>query len=191
MLYLTPGLLAVQVAHIVYLILGIRTIRRFLLPELYTPRVPNVKYMPPARFTIFLALLICSTAILTPLDIIATRLTIQRNHATSGLNTFVQAEGDSEESKRYVGLGEDVIGFVKAYILFFNRNSILMVLVFRFRSEDDPYLGLADCAKRIVDEEGYRVSLAQAIPLHVVDVTQALYRTWWLTMLGSLGGALS
>jgi hypothetical protein len=43
------------------------------------------------------------------------------------------------------------------------------------RSEEDPYLGMVDCAKRIMDEEGW----------------QALYRAWWLTMLGVLGAALA
>jgi len=153
-LYFTPGLLPAQIVHIVYVNLGVRTIRRFLLPELYTPRVPNVRYMHRGRLAAFLALLICSTAILTPLEIITTRLVIQRNRDSSELNPVVQEEeGDANEANKYTG-EEDVIGF---------------------RSESDPYLGLADCAKRIVDEEGYG----------------ALYRTWWLTMLSSLGGALS
>jgi Mitochondrial carrier protein len=37
----------------------------------------------------------------------------------------------------------------------------------------DPYLGLTDCSKRIIDEEGWR----------------ALYRGWWLTMLAGVFGA--
>lgn len=45
----------------------------------------------------------------------------------------------------------------------------------RLRNEGDPYLGLVDCAKRIVAEEGYRT----------------LYRAWWLTLLGGLGGAFA
>ena len=34
---------------------------------------------------------------------------------------------------------------------------------------------MIDCAKRIVEEEGYR----------------ALYRAWWLTLLGPLGGTFA
>lgn len=45
----------------------------------------------------------------------------------------------------------------------------------RLRSEGDPYLGMIDCAKRIVEEEGYRT----------------LYRAWWLTLLGGLAGAFA
>lgn len=37
----------------------------------------------------------------------------------------------------------------------------------RLRNDKDPYLGLVDCAKRIIDEEGWGT----------------LYRGWWLTML--------
>jgi hypothetical protein len=53
------------------------------------------------------------------------------------------------------------------YELTFNQPSL--------RNEDDPYLGLVDCGKRIVDEEGWMV----------------LYRAWWLTMLGGILGAFS
>lgn len=43
------------------------------------------------------------------------------------------------------------------------------------RSEKDPYMGMIDCAKQIIQEEGHRT----------------LYRAWWLTLLGGLGGAFS
>lgn len=43
------------------------------------------------------------------------------------------------------------------------------------RNEKDPYLGLIDCAKKVVDEEGW----------------STLYRAWWLTMLGGIGSALA
>ena len=110
-LYLTPGLLTAHIIHIVYVTLGVRTIRRFLLPELYTPRVPNVKFMPRGRLAAFLALLIGSTAILTPLDIITTRLAIQRNHAASELIAVVPENEDGGEANKYAGAEEDVIGF--------------------------------------------------------------------------------
>lgn len=45
----------------------------------------------------------------------------------------------------------------------------------RLRNEGDPYLGMVDCAKRIVEEEGYKT----------------LYRAWWLTLLGGLFGAFA
>jgi hypothetical protein len=45
----------------------------------------------------------------------------------------------------------------------------------RLRNVMDPYLGLVDCAKRIINEEGWR----------------ALYRGWWLTMLFGVFGAFA
>jgi hypothetical protein len=45
----------------------------------------------------------------------------------------------------------------------------------RLRNDKDPYLGLVDCAKRIIDEEGLG----------------ALYRGWWLTMLFGVFGAFA
>lgn len=39
----------------------------------------------------------------------------------------------------------------------------------------DPYLGMVDCGKRIIIEEGWR----------------ALYRGWWLTLLFGGFGAFS
>jgi hypothetical protein len=114
-----------------------------------------------------------STAILTPLEVISTRLAIQRNHAAPEFNSVVQeVEGEGEEHAEYSGAEEDVIGC--AY-LGVSSEMKLMHYSRRLRSEGDPYLGMIDCAKRIVKEEGYR----------------ALYRAWWLTLLGPLGGAFS
>ncbi|KAG9316573.1 mitochondrial carrier [Chiua virens] len=47
--------------------------------------------------------------------------------------------------------------------------------VIGLRVDREPYTGLIDCATRIIDEEGW----------------SALYRAWWLTMLGCLTGAFS
>jgi len=154
-LYLTPGLMAAQIAHIGYIVLGLGTVRRILLPELSAPGAPKMGDISRVRIIVFLVLVILSTAILAPLEVAATRLAIQRNHAASGFNSVSQEEeGDAEETVEYAGADEDVIGL---------------------RNEEDPYLGLIDCAKRIVDEEGYRT----------------LYRAWWLTMLGGVVGAIA
>ena len=45
----------------------------------------------------------------------------------------------------------------------------------RLRHEGDPYLGLVDSAKRIIDEEG----------------VMALYRAWWITLLGGLASTFA
>ena len=43
------------------------------------------------------------------------------------------------------------------------------------RHEKDPYLGFVDCAKSIITEEGWG----------------ALYRAWWITLLGGVVSALA
>jgi hypothetical protein len=154
-IYLTPGLLLAEILHIAYIVLVLRTARHLLLPASAKSGVPSKEDFPPVRMAIYFVLCLFSTAILTPLEVISTRLAIQRNHAAPEFNSVVQeVEGEGEEHAEYSGAEEDVIGL---------------------RSEGDPYLGMIDCAKRIVKEEGYR----------------ALYRAWWLTLLGPLGGAFS
>jgi len=154
-LYLTPGLLAAQVSHIAYVVLGLRTVRHLILPELAQPGLPPRENIPVVRLIIFFVLSLASTVVLAPLEVISIRLAIQRNHAAPEFNSIAQEEdGDVEETVEYAGVDEDVIGL---------------------RTEREPYIGLVDCAKRIIDEEGW----------------VALYRAWWLTMLGCLTGAFS
>lgn len=149
-IYLTPGLLAAQVAHISYVVLILRSIRRLILPELAT----GWHDISPIRLSFFFVLALASTAVLTPLEVISIRLAIQRNYASAEYNSVSQEGGDAEDVEEYAGANEDVIGL---------------------RSDRPPYTGLIDCAKTIVEEEGWT----------------ALYRAWWLTMLGCVSGAFS
>ncbi|KAJ7579102.1 hypothetical protein C8J56DRAFT_336607 [Mycena floridula] len=146
-LYLTPGLLASEVAHIVIVVLGLGPIRRFLLPLPSRAVIPDVSTL---NLVLYLIVVVIVVAILTPLEVIGTRLAIQRNHASAEYNSVAQEnDGDAEDVPEYSGEEEDVIGL---------------------RSEADPYVGIVDCAKRIIDEEGY----------------MTLYRAWWITLLGTL-----
>ena len=135
--------------------------------------MPPREAISPVKLVIFIVIALLSTAILTPLEVIAIRLSIQRNHAAPEFNSIAQEEnGDGEEVTEYAGADEDVIGYVTLFSWFsfpitFHKCSL--------RSEREPYVGLVNCAKRIIDEEGW----------------SALYRAWWLTMLGSLMGSFS
>ncbi|KAF5386167.1 hypothetical protein D9615_002225 [Tricholomella constricta] len=154
-LYLTPGLLAAEVSHIVIVVLGLGPLRRLLVPELSAKSERGIGDISIVKLSIYLLIVILSTAILTPLEVIATRLAIQRNHASSEYNSVSQqVDGDAEETAEFSGAEEDVIGL---------------------RNEADPYLGIVDCAKRIIDEEGW----------------VSLYRAWWLTLLGGIGSAFA
>ena len=95
--------------HISYVVLVVDTVRRVLLPDLPATRMPKAKDMTAARLTMFFALLVVSTVIVTPLEVIVTRLAIQRNHSAAEFNSVTQEEGDGEECGDYGG-SEDVIG---------------------------------------------------------------------------------
>ncbi|KAI9455327.1 mitochondrial carrier [Lactarius psammicola] len=153
-LYLTPGLLVAELLHITYVVIGLRVLRHLLLPSLSHVDDSVPPDLSPRSLTIYLAISLFSTAILCPLEVISTRLAVQRNHESAEFNSVAQEEvGDTEDLPEY-SPDEDVIGL---------------------RNDTDPYLGLRDCAKRIVDEEGWR----------------ALYRGWWLTMLFGVFGAFA
>jgi len=145
-LYLTPGLLASEFLHITYVVVGLRALRNIMLPSLSQNDDPEPQGLSPRSLVIYLAISLFSTSILCPLEVISTRLAVQRNHESAEFNSVTQEEvGDAEDLPEY-SPAEDVIGL---------------------RNDKDPYLGLVDCVKRIIDEEGWR----------------ALYRGWWLTMV--------
>jgi len=153
-LNLTPGLMAAETLHICIVVLFLGPLRRLLLPGLSEPGL-KMGDVSVVRLVIYLVILCLSVLALTPLEVIATRLAIQRNHALSEYNSVSQeVEGDADENVEYSGAEEDVIGL---------------------RNEGDPYLGLIDCAKRIIDEEGL----------------MTLYRAWWVTLLGGLGSVFA
>ncbi|KIP08430.1 hypothetical protein PHLGIDRAFT_104392 [Phlebiopsis gigantea 11061_1 CR5-6] len=157
-IYLTPGLLAAQFTHLAYKIVLVGTLRRVLIPDLSRADTIKADGVLFVKIGIMLAVGVLSTFILCPLEVIAAKLAIQRNHAAPEYNSVAQEVEDDaitgEEYAEYSGAEEDVIGL---------------------RHERDPYLGLMDCAKKVMQEEG----------------RGALYRAWWLTAFASLGNALA
>ena len=95
-LYLTPGLLAAQAAHILWVVLIMNPLRQ-------TPRLKHANFSSLVDLSILFALVLWSAAILTPLEIISLRLMCQRNHASD-------LPDEPEEPTEYAGSGEDVIG---------------------------------------------------------------------------------
>lgn len=96
--------------HIVYVVLGLRTLRHLLLPALSKPGIPSKEDITPLRLSMYFVVVLLSTAILTPLEVIATRLAIQRNHASAEYNSVAQEEEGDAEDAEYSGAEEDVIG---------------------------------------------------------------------------------
>jgi hypothetical protein len=101
-----------EILHIAYIVLVLRTLRHIVLPALAKPGIPSKEDFTPVRVGIYFVVCLLSTAILTPLEVIATRLAIQRNHAAPEFNSVVQEAGDGEEYAEYSGAEEDVIGCV-------------------------------------------------------------------------------
>lgn len=111
-LYLTPGLLAAEIAHIGLVVLFLGPIHALLLPALSKSR-PDLSDISAVKLSVYFVIVILSTGILAPLEVMATRLAIQRNHASSEYNSVSQeVDGDAEESTEYAGAEEDVIGSV-------------------------------------------------------------------------------
>ncbi|KAF8520433.1 mitochondrial carrier [Hysterangium stoloniferum] len=142
LLYLTPGLLGAKVMHVGYIVLILRTFRSLLLPSVDKissgdmERGSGMVIPPdftPFRIITYLVIAGLSTVILCPLEVITTRLSLQRNHPSSTAFEAVPQE-EQEPENQYAG-SEDVIGL---------------------RNEFDPYVGFTDAAKRMVDEEGWR-----------------------------------
>lgn len=109
----------------------------------------NVAYWRWALFLIFQAL---ATGYLAPLEVVATRLSVQPN--TGGFDVVPGEEEAIPEGVSYAGTDEDVIGL---------------------RPTTEPYEGLLDCGRKVIEEEGW----------------QSLYRGWWWTMGGNVFGVFS
>ncbi|GJJ06305.1 hypothetical protein Clacol_000496 [Clathrus columnatus] len=140
-LYTTPGLLGAKLLHLVYVVLVLRTFRTLLLPSINKlangtydgeTRIPSD--FTVLRFVTYIIIAALSTVILCPLEVIATRLSLQRNHPTTIPYQAASQEETVEPDEMYAGT-EDVIGL---------------------RNEYDPYTGFTDAAKRMVEEEGWR-----------------------------------
>ncbi len=100
--------MAAEVAHIAAVISFLGPIRRLLLPGLSKPVPSDVSIV---KLVIYFCILCLSSMILAPLEVIATRLAIQRNHASAEYNSVSQeVDGDAEEAAEYSGADEDVIG---------------------------------------------------------------------------------
>lgn len=113
-IYFTPGLFAARFLQIAYKTIFLGFLRRLLLPELAgngDTTMPNVN---PIKLAILISVSVASTVILCPLEVIATKLAIQRNHAAPEYNSVAQeAEDDDitpDEYVEYAGAEEDVIG---------------------------------------------------------------------------------
>jgi len=82
-----------------------------LLPSLSQTDDSQAQDLSPRSFIIYLAISLFSTAILCPLEVISTRLAVQRNHESAEFNSVAQEEvGVTQDLPEY-SPAEDVIGY--------------------------------------------------------------------------------
>ncbi|EUC61592.1 carrier protein [Rhizoctonia solani AG-3 Rhs1AP] len=143
MLYFTPGLLHYSKSHCQLLIMS--QLRNLSSPIGSGEQNWRTKFLSRSQIEILFLFIICSTVILCPLEVFATRLSIQRNQSKVHPTT----DNTVEPPVEYIGEEEDVI---------------------TLRSEEDPYTGLVDCAQRMVREEGVG-SVFRAWWLTMIGVT--------------------
>ncbi|KAG9125224.1 hypothetical protein FRC07_008520 [Ceratobasidium sp. 392] len=155
-LYLTPGLLVARMLILIWIVAVAQVVRAVLLPSLSRglsdvrdtdDQNRMTKHLKPVKLAVFIVFSMASTAILCPLEVLATRLSVQRNHPSTDADRAI--DGESEPMPDYIGEEEDVIAL---------------------RSEEDPYRSLLDCGKRMVGEEGVG-SLFRAWWLTMIAVT--------------------
>ncbi|KAK8846522.1 hypothetical protein IAR55_005608 [Kwoniella newhampshirensis] len=149
MLYLTPGLLATTFTHSICVTLVARTMRVFFLGAAVADEVSDD--ISIWRWMLFIVWQSLATLWLTPLEVVGTRLSVQTN--TGGIVPPSEEEGPPE-GVSFCGTDEDVIGL---------------------RPTTEPYLGMLDCGRKIIEEEGWT----------------SLYRGFWFTMLGNVFGAFA
>ncbi|KAG8897971.1 hypothetical protein FRB99_007745 [Tulasnella sp. 403] len=165
-LYLTPGLLAGQALHTVFVSLVFRVVRLVVVPSLAygldgaeeDGTIRNVSTIRLSIFILFQAL--AGTAILCPVEVMTERLSVQRNYTPGAEfeeeDAELAAAQGGESGVEYIGQSEDVLNL-------------------RSNSGEEPYKGLRHCFDRIVEEEG----------------VGTLFRAWWLTMLGAVLSGLA
>ncbi|KZO98336.1 hypothetical protein CALVIDRAFT_562253 [Calocera viscosa TUFC12733] len=178
-IYALPGLLPTKLLHIAYLVLLLPALRALLVPSFrpastYPPGedwgddvagAAGMGFWGGMGLGTYIVFLLLSTAVLCPLEIIALRLSLQPlsgptvagsapvHPAAPGLGTNLPA---SQEPPLF-GTEEDVIHLRTP------------------ESGGEPYEGLRDCWRKIVQEEGWRV----------------LARAWWLTLIATAAAGFS
>ena len=179
-LFLTPGLLIAQALQVSYAV-GLVYFRRTLMPNLTIPSsFARLKDISPMWPVLFVGVALLSTLVLTPLEVIAARVSVQPNFTASEPKPAPGAgtEADIKAVGALYNPDEDVIRQVlsrcESPFIYIREVEICMSslsLFNRLRGSDDmdpgPYTGFIDCGKRIIIEEGWRT----------------LYRGWWITLI--------
>ncbi|KAJ7126858.1 hypothetical protein C8R44DRAFT_873982 [Mycena epipterygia] len=242
-IYQIPGLLPALFANLAFNKFIVQPLRDFVLPWQAQQRFPPLEY--GVRYALFIVVLLLATGVITPIEVIVTRLALQRNYGgptfvdgsatVNGVESALTAEEivaaqsapavatpptlipvestpeaqipvqadvvapSSEKTSDYpvekpdvpavttqpvqtvaepiVTSGTDIergpltVDSDDVVVQYVRRCTLLATLtnaICSLCSENTPYLGLVDCGKRIIAEEGWPV----------------LYRMWFVSFLG-------
>ena len=134
-LYLAPGLLLARTLHVLWLVFIQRGVRRLIFGTSLDVGDPAEFFanLSPIGVGFYIAFVgVSAVIVLTPLEVISTRLSIQRNSSQAG-GFGAAAQDEDLPDLEFAGRDEDVIAL---------------------RPEDNPYHGFVDCGKTILEEEG-------------------------------------
>ncbi|CDZ98727.1 Mitochondrial substrate/solute carrier [Phaffia rhodozyma] len=139
-LWLTPGLLAITAIYVGWTVLLMRIMRNAIVGEAWSNAnrgasdeqdeqlFANVSTFRLIVFFLFQGL---SAIILTPLEVMTTRLSLQRNRDPSDPSATEEISGEVP----FIAEGEDVVGYRDA--------------------GEAPYVGMIDCTRKMLEEEGW------------------------------------
>jgi hypothetical protein len=124
----------------------------------------------PRSLTIYFAISLFSTGVLCPLEVISTRLAVQRNHESAEFNSVAQEEaGDTEDLPEY-SPDEDVIGYD-----FFRLGRTSASDPAHINHQTEERYGSILGSQRLREEDNRRGRLACVVSRMVVD-----YAVWRL-----------
>lgn len=101
-----------EVTRLLYVILFMHPLRVLILPSAIDEEQGSARQpFSIARLSLYLGLAFVSTLIICPLEVISTRLSLQRNHSSFGYSSAAQDEDvEIHDSAVYAAAEEDVIG---------------------------------------------------------------------------------
>ncbi|KAG6916346.1 hypothetical protein DXG01_007237 [Tephrocybe rancida] len=121
-LYLTPGLLVAELLKVAISLPAITSLRNLVLPSIpHSGEDRNISFI--LRFSAYIILIVLGTSIIVPLEIISTRLTLQRNHAPQD-DDGVDESATADPALSLYSAEEDVIGYSLLHVRRDVRNLI-------------------------------------------------------------------
>ncbi|KAI0818903.1 hypothetical protein BC629DRAFT_684953 [Irpex lacteus] len=135
-IFTTPGLFAALSLRIVYKIIFLALVDTLVIGRSNESQSVKIVFLGPTAVKCLIALLLLGTVLVCPLEVAATKLAIQRNHAGLEYSSLVIEEENrvSGDYGDYSPLEEEVV---------------------RLRHGGDPYVGLWDCLNKVIVEEGW------------------------------------